>query len=166
MLARAGLGSVSSLTEGGLARVNSPLTLLIFAFIIKLAETRVFIDTNVWFAQLTDYNLNMKLSNSLKKTKKRGGFIISLELILISSIVVIGSITGLVAVRNAVVTELGDVASAIGETNQSYSYTGTFLPAKDGTLVSLSAGSRFNDRQDEGGEIEVLLAPTPEAPAP
>ena len=49
------------------------------------------------------------------------GFIISIELILISTIVVIGLITGLAAVRNAIVSELSDVAGAISSLNQSYS---------------------------------------------
>ncbi len=52
------------------------------------------------------------------------GFIISAELVLVATIVVIGLIVGLVVVRNQVVQELVDVGQAIGALNQSYSFTG------------------------------------------
>ena len=53
------------------------------------------------------------------------GFIISSELVLIATILVIGMIVGLKSVRDAVVTELADVAQAIANIDQSYSYSGT-----------------------------------------
>src|SRR5207253_2487075 len=52
------------------------------------------------------------------------GFIVSSELVLIASIAVIGLIAGLTTVRDQVVSELADVANAIGNLNQSYSYSG------------------------------------------
>ena len=52
------------------------------------------------------------------------GFIISTELVLVATMVVIGLIAGLVEVSFAVVGELNDVSEAIGSLNQSYSYTG------------------------------------------
>ncbi len=70
------------------------------------------------------------------------GFILSSELVLIGTILVIGMITGLTSVRNAVVTELADVADAIGLIDQSYSY---------GSIQGHHAftdGSEFNDRPD------------------
>jgi hypothetical protein len=70
------------------------------------------------------------------------GFIISIELILISTIVVIGLITGLAAVRNAIVSELSDVAGAISSLNQSYSINGS--RSSSGS----TAGSRFVDNTD------------------
>jgi len=53
------------------------------------------------------------------------GALVSAEIILVATILVIGVITGLHAVQTAVVTELGDVASAIGSVNQSYSFGGS-----------------------------------------
>ena len=50
------------------------------------------------------------------------GFIISSELILVATILVIGVITGLATVRDQVVTELADVAAAISDLDQSYSF--------------------------------------------
>ena len=52
------------------------------------------------------------------------GFVVSTELILIATILVIGVIVGLTTVRDQVVQELGDVALAIASVNQSYSFSG------------------------------------------
>ncbi len=52
------------------------------------------------------------------------GFVVSSELVLIATILVIGMITGLVTVRDQVVQELADVAGAISDVDQSYAYTG------------------------------------------
>ena len=52
------------------------------------------------------------------------GFIVSAELVLIATILVLGMIVGLVSVRDQVVQELGDIALAIGFINQSYSFSG------------------------------------------
>lgn len=70
------------------------------------------------------------------------GFVISIELILISTIAVIGLITGLTAVRDAVVSELSDVAGAVQDMNQSYSFNGA--TGHSGS----TAGSDFQDRTD------------------
>ncbi len=56
------------------------------------------------------------------------GFIVSAELILIATIVVIGLIVGLAVLRNQVVQELVDVAQAIGAISQSYCYSGVGKP--------------------------------------
>ena len=52
------------------------------------------------------------------------GFIVSVELVLIATIAVIGLIAGMTAARDAVVSELSDVAGAVQDVNQSYTYTG------------------------------------------
>jgi len=70
------------------------------------------------------------------------GFVISIELILISTIVVIGLIAGLTAVRDAVVSELSDVAGAINEMNQSFTFNGA------AGATSASAGSSYTDQTD------------------
>lgn len=53
------------------------------------------------------------------------GFIVSSELILVSTITVLAMIVGLSEVAHAVNQELEDVASAFGAVNQSYAYAGT-----------------------------------------
>ena len=52
------------------------------------------------------------------------GFIISAELILLASILVLGMIVGLTTLRDTITTELADTATAFGQMNQSYSFTG------------------------------------------
>ena len=52
------------------------------------------------------------------------GFVVSSELILIATILVIAMVVGLQTVRDAVLQELGDVANAIGNVSQDYSYGG------------------------------------------
>lgn len=70
------------------------------------------------------------------------GFVVSSELVLIATIVVIGLITGLVTVRDQVIQELADVADAISEINQSYSWSGVTAHAAS------TAGSVFADLND------------------
>ena len=59
-----------------------------------------------------------------RTTKRQRGFIVSAELMLIATLLVIAMIPGLSAVRVAVVTELADVGDAIGGISQSYQYSG------------------------------------------
>lgn len=55
--------------------------------------------------------------------KEEAGFLIAGELILISTILVLGMVVGLTCVRNAVTHELEDVAYAFSSVNQSYRYS-------------------------------------------
>ena len=70
------------------------------------------------------------------------GFVISTELIFIATIVVIGMVTGLVTVRDQVGLELADVADAVSELDQSFSFA-----AVTATVGSV-AGSTFSDQPD------------------
>lgn len=70
------------------------------------------------------------------------GFVVSTELIFIATIVVIGMITGLTTVRDQVGLELADVADAVSELDQSFSFA-----AITATVGSV-AGSTFNDQPD------------------
>ena len=78
------------------------------------------------------------------------GFIISAELVLVSTILVIGLIVGLSEIQHAVVSELNDVGDAIGKINQSYSYSGFSKPSQFKNGVSaFTRGSSFVDEMDE-----------------
>ena len=70
------------------------------------------------------------------------GFVVSSELVLIGTILVIGVTVGLTSLRDQVVQELGDLALAIASVNQSYSYS-----AVTGHSSS-TAGSIFDDNSD------------------
>lgn len=51
------------------------------------------------------------------------GFIVSAELVLVATIVVIGMITGLVAIRKDVTSELTEVGQSIAAVDQSWAYS-------------------------------------------
>lgn len=70
------------------------------------------------------------------------GFIVSSELVLIATMLVLGLIVGLSAVRQAISQELADLATAIGRVSQDYSYSGI-----TGHSASV-AGSIFTDEND------------------
>jgi len=53
------------------------------------------------------------------------GFIVSAELVIIATILVIGLIVGIAEVAHGVNQELEDVGSAVGSMNQSYHLSGT-----------------------------------------
>ena len=76
------------------------------------------------------------------------GFIVSAELVLIATILVIGLIVGLSEVQHAVVSELNDVADAIGELNQSYSFSG-FSKRDHRATHAVTYGSDFEDQRDD-----------------
>jgi Flp pilus assembly pilin Flp len=71
------------------------------------------------------------------------GFIVSAELVLVSTIAVLSLVVGLTEVANGVNQELEDVASAFGSINQSYAYRG--LKGHKGRWT----GSKFHDDWDE-----------------
>jgi Flp pilus assembly pilin Flp len=70
------------------------------------------------------------------------GAVVSAELVLVLTILVIGMITGLASLRDSVITELADVGQAVANVNQSYSYGGARAHS------SSTAGSEYGDRVD------------------
>jgi len=85
-------------------------------------------------------------SKMKKQQKTQAGFIVSAELVLIATILVIGLIVGMVAIRDAVTAEMGDVAEAIGALDQSYVFDGI----TDNASVAAVAGSAWGDASDTG----------------
>lgn len=74
--------------------------------------------------------------------RDEAGNVISSEMVLLGTILTLGSLTGLVTIRDAVATELGDVATALINMDHSYSY------APVDTDCGSAAGSQFIDRSD------------------
>ena len=70
------------------------------------------------------------------------GAIVSAEIMLVATILVIGVIVGLKSVRDSVVTELADVAQALANVNQSYSYSGV------SGHHTFTAGAAYTDLAD------------------
>ncbi len=89
------------------------------------------------------------------------GFIVSAELVLISTLLVIGLIVGLTSVQQAIVSELNDVGNAIGSLNQSYMFTGVSIGQSGnrgrGGATASTSGSYFIDHTDTlGGQSEIV----------
>lgn len=76
------------------------------------------------------------------------GFIVSAELVLVATILVIGVIVGLVSVQCSVVAELNDVGDAIGSMNQSFSTSGFRAQKDGGGNKARTFGSEFEDAVD------------------
>lgn len=70
------------------------------------------------------------------------GAIVSAELVLIATILVIAMVTGLSSLRDAVVTELADVGAAIAAQDQSYTVGGVLAHS------AATAASIFLDDED------------------
>jgi Flp pilus assembly pilin Flp len=76
------------------------------------------------------------------------GFIISTELVLVATILVIGMIVGLTALRNQVVVELTDLGQAIGSVNPTYAYDSIVayaIVSGSSTMVAYVDGSYYTD---------------------
>lgn len=76
-----------------------------------------------------------------------GGFLISAELVLVATILVLGVVVGLVQLQGSLIAELNDVACAIGALNQSYAIAGT-RTFKGGHNI-FTSGSFFKDTWDD-----------------
>ena len=74
------------------------------------------------------------------------GFVVSAELVLIATIVVLALVVGLTTVRTAIIAELVDVANAFGSINQSF-----HCDAKHGS----NTGS-FHDDSDDLRELRFI----------
>jgi len=78
------------------------------------------------------------------------GFVLTAELAIIATLVFCGVIVGLAMIRDALVTELGDISEAVGALNQSYNYRSLSADAgATGTAHSSCTGSGFNDENDD-----------------
>jgi hypothetical protein len=98
-------------------------------------------------------DINMRIFKRLWCEEE--GFVVTTELVLIATLLVIGLLVGIQAIRNAVVLELGDVAQSIGSINQSYSFSGITSPAAS------TLGSTFVDALDanDGGSVQSAGGP-------
>jgi len=72
------------------------------------------------------------------------GFIISTELILIATILLMGLVVGLTEIASEVNEELGDVAASIGVLDQSFSFNGI-----SGHHGAVNGSSRLDDNDGE-----------------
>ena len=83
----------------------------------------------------------MRIFNALANDEN--GFIVSAEIVLVGTILVLGVIVGLTELSIGVNEELEDLGAAVGSVNQSYYYK--LACAKKGHVAS----SSFQDYRDE-----------------
>jgi hypothetical protein len=90
-----------------------------------------------------------------------GGFILSTEAMILWTITVLGLIVGLVAVRDATVTELTEVANTILTFDQSYQYEGILLANQPGTTAAivLTTGSSAQDNPGTSSISNTVYSP-------
>jgi hypothetical protein len=104
----------------------------------------------------------LRIDESKKaKAKKQAGFVVTAELLLITTILGLGLITGYTKVRDQVLAELSDTGSAIGAINQSYELQGTQWGSGNANVANVS-GFSFTDATDHstpatvGGDTETI----------
>jgi len=83
--------------------------------------------------------------------RDQSGVLVTAEIVLVASILILGVLAGLTAVRNAVSSELGDFATGIARLDQSYYFSGTV------GCGAYTAGGYFNDRADYCDQHGVLV---------
>lgn len=76
-----------------------------------------------------------------------GGAVLTIELLLLVVILVIGLITGLVALRDAVVTQLGELALAVAAVDTTFAFDGLlYTESVDGGLGTTTATTANSQR--------------------
>ena len=102
----------------------------------------------------------MKNIQVSKLVSKQGGFVLTTELVLLSTVLVIGLVAGMVTMRDALTAEMEDVSEAIGHLDQTYAFNGIV----NGENTAAVEGSVFGDATDAnaGDDAEfTFVAATP-----
>jgi len=76
------------------------------------------------------------------------GVILSAELVLIATILVLGMVVGLVELQTAIVFELNDLSSAFGNLDQSYQLSGFASYKSSGKTKARTHGASYHDVAD------------------
>ena len=76
------------------------------------------------------------------------GVILSAEIVLVSTILVLGMIVGLVELQCSIVSELSDLSSAFGNLDQSYQLSGFASEKGEGQYKARTYGAAYTDKAD------------------
>ena len=118
---------------------------------LPLRNRRLPVTRLVWHGSSVSqlFGKGLKMSVSLRALwNDEVGFIVSAELILVATILVIGLVVGLSEVQHALVSELNDVADAVGSINQGFRFSGLSAVKSNDGCGSFISGSRFHDSVD------------------
>ena len=77
------------------------------------------------------------------------GVILSTEIVIVGSLLVIGLITGVACLQKSVNGELQDLAGAIGALDQSYSFSSFRKAATHGRCCAYTAGSSYSNCEND-----------------
>ena len=89
------------------------------------------------------------------------GVILSAEIVLIGTILVLGMITGLAELQSAVVLELSDLGDAFGSLNQSYITSGyVSATANASSNKAVTNGTNYADIKDSCDTLSVTMVCT------
>lgn len=99
-------------------------------------------------------NMNKSVSQSEKRSRRRGAA--AVDVILHTTILVIGMIAGLATYRDQLVQYMGDSAAALHALNQSFSLSVTI----NGNVETFE----FDDTVNDTPEVAALTDDTPDAP--
>ena len=80
--------------------------------------------------------------------RDEAGVILSAELVLIGTILVLGMIVGLVELQCSLVAELSDLSSAFGNLDQSYQVSGFASYKSSGKTKARTYGASYSDVAD------------------
>jgi hypothetical protein len=85
------------------------------------------------------------------KKNKKGGFVVTVELLFIVTLLVIGVAIAFPLIRNSVIAEIEDTAEAIGALDQSYFITGAdvWSASQAAEITGSHEGSQFTDDNDQ-----------------
>jgi hypothetical protein len=84
--------------------------------------------------------------------RSQGGFIVTIELLILATVLVLGLIVGWTSLRDSVLAELGDLSESIGSLNQGYQITSVINNAK----TASTAGSAFTDLADDRTSSDLI----------
>ena len=90
----------------------------------------------------------LKLTTPTRFIADQTGAVLSFELLLVATVVVVGMVVALTASRDAVVSELSDVAGSVQDVHQGLTYNGTV------SASGATAGSGFLDALDPNDDSE------------
>lgn len=80
--------------------------------------------------------------------RDEAGVILSAELVLIGTILILGMIVGLVELQCSLVAELSDLSSAFGNLDQSYRVSGFASYKSYGSVKARTHGASYSDVAD------------------
>ncbi len=89
----------------------------------------------------------MNLLKALRQDEH--GVILSAEIVIVGSLLVIGLITGIACLQKSVNGELQDLAGAIGALDQSYSFSSFRKAGNHGSCCAYTAGSSYSNCEND-----------------